>query len=338
MAWTSSEQTCFRIALALTEKSELNELRDAFIDALGQILDLQESRLFEIEYRRSGRKCRSAHDADPDRSLVRDVFHPSIEETLSSQPGFIECIESEHAVTLENPETPRYTTLFPVEGLHGINQILQIRVDQVDQEQQEKVRDIINLYSNQYKLLRKSSLDQLTQLLNRNTFNKHANSMLTRILHQDGEKHAACLALIDVDHFKRINDSFGHLYGDEVLLLLAQIMENAFRYEDLLFRYGGEEFAVILSNADLQTATQVLERFRNTVANYHFPQLSSVTVSAGVTQARGNTPIDLLIQRADQALYYAKHHGRNQVCQYEKLAEEGKLAPETVPREDVQIF
>jgi diguanylate cyclase (GGDEF)-like protein len=142
---------------------------------------------------------------------------------------------------------------------------------------------------------------------------------------------------MDIDHFKQVNDEYGHLYGDEVLLLFSRLMTKSFRHYDLLFRYGGEEFVVVLNNTDLETALTILERFRITIENYNFPQIGRKTISIGVTEISDQTMLSNVIDRADKALYYAKKNGRNQVCCYEKLVGAGLISNKTAT-EDIELF
>jgi len=134
------------------------------------------------------------------------------------------------------------------------------------------------------------------------------------------------IAILDIDHFKRVNDNFGHLYGDEVLLIFSQIMGRKFRYNDFLFRFGGEEFVVVLNLATQETALATFNRFREAIEAYHFPTVGKVTVSVGVTHIDNSAMPSMLLDRADKALYYAKEHGRNQVVLFE-------LTPELVAEE-----
>jgi diguanylate cyclase (GGDEF)-like protein len=127
------------------------------------------------------------------------------------------------------------------------------------------------------------------------------------------------LSMIDIDHFKLVNDTFGHLYGDEVLLFIAGIMKRCFRSGDALFRFGGEEFVVIIADASRDQACVAFERFRTMVENYDFPQVGRVTVSFGAVEAHPGIDPTTLLGRADQALYFAKEHGRNRVVFWEDL-------------------
>jgi len=142
--------------------------------------------------------------------------------------------------------------------------------------------------------------------------------------------------VLDIDHFKRINDAFGHLYGDEILVRFARLMRETFRATDLLYRFGGEEFVVIYGVDREDAGEAPLERFRVAIERHPFPG-GRVTVSAGHARIADSTPISTLIDRADVALYYAKTHGRNQVCGWERLVKEGKL-DSVAPRKDVTLF
>jgi diguanylate cyclase (GGDEF)-like protein len=105
-----------------------------------------------------------------------------------------------------------------------------------------------------------------------------------------------------------------------------------------LFRYGGEEFAVVLANADLAIAGAALERFRRTVEAFAFPQIGHKTVSIGFTALDAGQGVERAVMCADKALYYAKNHGRNQTHCYEALVAEGKLEPVTQTKGDVELF
>lgn len=126
----------------------------------------------------------------------------------------------------------------------------------------------------------------------------------------------ACL-MLDIDHFKQINDTFGHAAGDAVLKQLAEILRRTSRAEDRVFRYGGEEFVAILTNAPLKIAVQIAERLRAQVEEARFGwegQTIPVTLSIGVAGASGKEQDGQgLIQAADAALYLAKKNGRNRV-------------------------
>jgi len=199
------------------------------------------------------------------------------------------------------------------------------------------VAGIVGVYRNFQNLLDYSERDSLTGLLNRKTFEDQLARMLQcpheqepplpgqpeRRRHHAQEKQ--WLAVVDVDHFKLVNDTFGHLYGDEVLILIANQLQASFRAQDRVFRFGGEEFVVLLRSTTLENARRIIDRFRANVEAYDFPQVGRVTVSVGfVSISPYDSPV-VTLGHADQALYYAKTHGRNQACHYDELIERGLL-------------
>lgn len=199
---------------------------------------------------------------------------------------------------------------------------------------------IVKIYSNNLTILNESERDKLTGLLNRGTF----DDKLTRLLKLQSRKKLkysangsdderrklapdshAWLVILDIDHFKQVNDTYGHVYGDEVILFLSQKMKNCFRSSDLLFRFGGEEFVIVLEPIPLKMADLVLERFRKTISEHEFPQIGQVTISIGFARIGENDHSATILDNADKALYYAKEHGRNCIYNYETLVAEGKL-------------
>ena len=205
-------------------------------------------------------------------------------------------------------------------------------------DKMQVIDGIVSVYRNFQNLLDYSERDALTGLRNRKTFDEEMIKMLhsasgqdvaappgqERRAHQDAEKQ--WLAVIDVDHFKLVNDKFGHLYGDEVLILIANLLQSSFRAHDRVFRFGGEEFVVLLRSTPLEDAQKVIERFRNNVAGHTFPQVGRVTVSVGFVSISARDAPVVTLGHADQALYYAKSHGRNQSCHYDQLIASGQLA------------
>ncbi|KFB71743.1 MAG: diguanylate cyclase [Candidatus Accumulibacter phosphatis] len=164
------------------------------------------------------------------------------------------------------------------------------------------------------RLLQEALTDPLTQLPNR----RHGLDFLASewAFAQSNSLPMACL-LLDIDHFKRINDTHGHAAGDAVLRQLADLLKRTSRVEDLVFRYGGEEFAAVLPNASIRAAVQIAERIRSVVEKYSFlweNQTIPVTLSIGVAHLNGGEKdSQALIETADAALYQAKKSGRNRV-------------------------
>ncbi len=197
----------------------------------------------------------------------------------------------------------------------------------------EQDRHLLALYAHQAAIVmenarlfhetRQLSLtDELTGLPNRRQLFQVGRRELRRALRFE---RPLSVIFFDLDHFKQVNDSFGHPIGDQVLHGVAQRCLHSIREVDLLGRYGGEEFVVLLPETRLEQAVQIAERLRQTVARTPFPTLAGevpITISLGVAELQpGVTSLDVLLQQADQALYQAKQSGRNRVCVYHPTPE-----------------
>ncbi len=153
--------------------------------------------------------------------------------------------------------------------------------------------------------------DRLTGLHNRRFF----DNLLARELKRAGRRGVALsLLMLDIDHFKALNDRYGHLVGDDILKHLARVLESRLRGSDVLARWGGEEFIALLPETDLGGAVALAEAVRARVAEADFPGAGRVTVSIGVATHRPREAAKDLVHRADAALYAAKEGGRNRVA------------------------
>lgn len=152
--------------------------------------------------------------------------------------------------------------------------------------------------------------DELTKINNRRAANQCLQQTIER-----AERYDEKLSIIslDIDHFKNVNDSHGHDYGDTVLIALASILSDSVRTCDMVARIGGEEFLIILPQISKDSAYQVAERIRTTVSEYNFTKLEQLTVSMGVAEFESTDDFDTLLKRADDGLYQSKNTGRNKV-------------------------
>ncbi|MEL0169860.1 MAG: diguanylate cyclase [Pseudomonadaceae bacterium] len=180
-----------------------------------------------------------------------------------------------------------------------------------------RIKILEGIRASQDELKRQASTDPLTRLHNRRYFSSEADYLLQLCAQQ---KQPMALLIADIDHFKTVNDSWGHPVGDKVIVRIAQTLKNCCRNRDLLARFGGEEFIVLLPDADMQQALLCAERIRAAVEKIKFDVGAdtplSVTVSIGVAQINPATDsIPKAVDRADRALYDAKQSGRNRVSQ-----------------------
>lgn len=156
-----------------------------------------------------------------------------------------------------------------------------------------------------------TDVDELTGLLNRKAMERDLEQEIAQIKRDNSD---LCIAMIDADHFKKVNDDFGHSFGDYVLEELAERFESSLRPRDRLYRYGGEEFLVMLPNTSLDEANKAMERLRMIASSEAIRQdnyKTFLTVSCGVALALLSDNNDDVIDRADRALYEAKESGRN---------------------------
>lgn len=241
------------------------------------------------------------------------------------------------------------TTIFPIETQLATGSVLEVESDRpLSASVETTIQSILLIYQNLQGLLDYGEKDSLTDLLNRKSFD---GAFLRAALEQDQLadcdgpdrrlKHSGAsfwLAVIDIDHFKRVNDQFGHLIGDEVLLLMAGLMRTNFRFHDQIYRFGGEEFVVLMRCADHADAAAVVERYRQKVQASPFPQVGAITVSIGFDALRSDDTPGSAFDRADKAVYYAKAHGRNQMCSYAELVQSGELSEPGSATSDIDFF
>jgi diguanylate cyclase (GGDEF)-like protein len=243
---------------------------------------------------------------------------------------------------------PQHLCVFPLSTEREVFGVLEIETDApLDTKALRLVASVLRLYRNFHSLLDYSERDTLTGLLNRKTFDESflkATAGPTAVVadgsdaRQAADANVSCwLGMIDIDHFKRVNDDFGHLIGDEVLLLLARLIRSSFRSHDQLYRFGGEEFVVLMRCGTDVAAAQAFERLRQNTERYAFPQIGRITVSVGFTRVEpGDTPSGAF-ERADKAVYFAKGHGRNQVQSHADLVARGELVVDQKDS-DVELF
>jgi len=158
-----------------------------------------------------------------------------------------------------------------------------------------------------------ATTDTLTGLFNRRKMHELMNQEVIR--HQR-DKKSFLLVITDIDHFKQFNDNYGHDCGDYVLQQVSQLMKNSLRQQDVVARWGGEEFLIMLPETELEGGIQAIEKLRETLANtvYQYKTNTfSVTMTFGATIYDGSCDIDTCIKHADEVLYAGKRGGRNRV-------------------------
>jgi diguanylate cyclase (GGDEF)-like protein len=341
----SGQQILERVA-GLTSVRDANLLDISMLRTLFELLLPQRVGLFRLE----GNACREGAmwaEAPAGQLEVHAGIVPTslLTRARMANGGRLRWVEQEAGRMI-------HVALFPVsEASAAATYLVVTHRDAAAMDDSRLIDAFLRFYSNYCSLLDYSQRDQLTGLLNRKTFEERVIKLLAegQLESMTAElpegltdrRHTApsyWLGMIDLDHFKRINDTFGHLYGDEVLLLTAQIMQRSFRGTDLLFRFGGEEFVVIAAGTDRLGARKAFEGLRLRIAAHVFPQIGSITASIGVVELSGSGLTPHLLDKADRALYFAKQNGRNRVDVYEDLIKSGSLKEENIATGGIELF
>jgi diguanylate cyclase (GGDEF)-like protein len=315
----------------LTALREVNELRCFLV---GEIRNLPAvSKVSFVQQKRSRALSRPDNGGEYEYLYYRVNDDGSIEENPSEKfHDLLDTIDSP-SLTDKNGST----SFYPIKIDSNTKEFILLKLSKLSKQLSFFLDSFFHVYKNHTELLLAAEIDELTGLQNRKAFDRVCNRLFNPEVSSDGiDIGNTCFAMVDLDHFKQVNDEFGHLYGDEVLLLFAQLMIREFRTSDFLFRYGGEEFAVILTDANPDTAYKALERFRKAAESFNYPQVGRKTMSIGYTLADINNNAPLTIDQADQALYYSKENGRNQTNFFQHLVDTGKI--ETKESEPILFF
>lgn len=272
-------------------------------------------------------------------------------------PGRVACISA--AAIQESRQadgSSGFVTVFPVHGETEVDSVLEVySLHPLDTRMLDVVNCMQSVYRNMQSLLDYSERDSLTGLLNRKSFDDaffkamgvqsqdeprpgtDEPEVASERRHALNPGHGYWLGMLDIDHFKSVNDRFGHLIGDEVLLLVARLLRHGFRFHDRLYRFGGEEFVVLMRCAGMEQAQAVFDRFRHSMEVFAFPQVGTITVSIGISQLLPTDTPTQALDRADQAVYAAKSGGRNRVIDHAELVRQGRATAE-VKAGDIELF
>jgi diguanylate cyclase (GGDEF)-like protein len=213
----------------------------------------------------------------------------------------------------------------------------------LNHEQQLIIGAVLHVFRNMYNLLAYSDRDALTGLLNRKSLDDTFYSAVLEEMEEGSEARSQALSApvaagqerrhrvppnywlgtVSVDHFAALSDKGGHLIAEEVLLLVARIMNNTFRTYDRIYRFGGEQFAVLMHCPDEALVLAAFERFRANMEKFNFPQIGRVTACAGFTRITPDDSPSTALERAERVVDYAQHHGFNKVFSHADLVRQG---------------
>jgi diguanylate cyclase len=196
----------------------------------------------------------------------------------------------------------------------------QVSMGLMKQQIQESRQEVATLRDRLEKVTEEALTDPLTGLANRKGLSKAVEAAVAP---EEKLKSYPSLLMIDIDHFKKINDTYGHLLGDKVIKVVGETLKRQIKGKDTAARYGGEEFCVLLPDTGIKDATKVADNIRLTIENTKIKRVSDqqeigkVTISIGVAYYQPEEPMADFFERADSALYQSKNEGRNRVTYIE---------------------
>jgi len=275
--------------------------------------------------------------------VLYDFFSPEQYRQAGSEQSAAlmeEATESYTPYIVAAPDNTERLIIAPIITKSQQQLLLEIQVDEYQEENFTYLPFLIQAFVNNFNLVDLNSRDSLTGLLNQRNYNEKIEqyvSVSDNSINRRESPVSHCLAVVDLDHFKKINDRYGHLFGDDILIHIAKILTESFRHRDLVFRFSGEKFIIIINEVSMQDAHAILNRLRQKIASYEFPLDIKLTTSIGFTTLMGGTP-DVLFDHAEKALYYAKEHGRNKVYLYEDLEQQGLLAEPAEDDSNIDFF
>jgi len=239
-----------------------------------------------------------------------------VQQIGSDAQGFDDCI-TKHADTLLDTADPTAASIILQQILQDTRDMVRSNKD-MQTRVQETNNEIIKVKAELESVKATAEKDALTGLKNRGAFDRAMND----VVYADKQKDTA-LIMFDIDHFKRINDNFGHLVGDRVIRYVSALLLQIIGKDKHVARFGGEEFAIILQDESQESLTALCNKVRIAMGNSKLQRKDSgetigkVTLSAGITSLNTDDSVETFIERADKALYEAKETGRNKVIYIE---------------------
>jgi len=315
-------QQIFSWSIQLSAQQDYQALTNKFLDILTDISWISSATAYEIyqHERKKPGQSNTVHEL-----LIRRFPLDFTRNDEEDYHGLLAELDHGADLNLSIPnESGLYTwAIFSIRGGSGPERAIHLE-GEFDREMLDLLSNLRGVYRNLVILHDTKERDVLTKLPNRQSLDARLLQVCEHYsdyqVSDTTQEKSSWIAILDIDHFKRVNDNFGHLYGDEVLLIFSQLMGRCFRYNDFLFRFGGEEFVVILNLVSREAAVAAFNRFREEIENYNFPTVGRVTVSIGVTHVDGVSMPTTQLDHADKALYYAKDNGRNRVILYENIS------------------
>jgi diguanylate cyclase (GGDEF)-like protein len=309
------------IASAVNSSLALEEVLNVALTHAGRIMGAVAGAMYLVQPGKTDMKREGEYNlAHRARGSIRKIEEEPVRTAIAAMRPLVVKLDEKTAPGIEGGGHPQHALIIPVQRSGQLMGAMELYLN-TWRELTEDQADLLNGVASQAAIaIRHAQLfqaqeenaltDELTKLPNRRAL---AQRFLQEMQRARRHHKAIAFMMIDLDHFKQVNDTYGHLNGDAVLHELAQILEHGARESDVCARYGGEEFGLILHEATEAGARTLAERIRSKVAAATFPGGLKLTISIGVAATDEPALFTTLMERADQALYAAKQGGRNQV-------------------------
>ena len=309
------------IASAVNSSLALEEVLNVALTHAGRIMGAVAGAMYLVEPGKTDMKREGEYNlAHRARGAVRKIEEEPVRSAIAAMRPLVIKLDERTAPGIEGGGHPQHALVVPVQRSGQLMGAMELYLN-TWRELTEDQADLLNGVASQAEIaIRHAQLfqaqeenaltDELTKLPNRRAL---AQRFLQEMQRARRHHKAIAFMMIDLDHFKQVNDTYGHLNGDAVLAELASILEHGARESDVCARYGGEEFGLILHETTDAGARTLAERIRAKVAAATFPGGLKLTISIGVAATDEPALFTTLMERADQALYAAKQGGRNQV-------------------------
>jgi len=319
----------------ITSQKDADDLAYSVIATLAELIPLSSAAIIHLAHGNVALPLVRLEIKQVNKQPIYRWDQPSLELNVTS---ITQCVIEQQPICEQVADQRIY--YFPVSMNELYSIVLQVNSLSELDTHYSVIQGLLLIYKNYHSLLEESEHDKLTGLLNRNSFERRISRLARdrrRVRPNEANNDSAWLAIVDIDFFKRINDNYGHVGGDEILLIIAQQMRKFFNNKNLLFRFGGEEFIIVLENMRKPRAQAIFEEFRVLIAQHNFPFDEHLTISIGYCELASFDYPTTIIDQADKALYHAKETGRNKVRNYHELVVQGLLSPEAVAGE-IELF
>ncbi|BCV35518.1 MULTISPECIES: GGDEF domain-containing protein [Shewanella] len=314
----------------LTEQRQLDSLAESLVSTVSQMLSIDEVCILDVD---KLTKRKGGLDGQ------RNVSSASLAVSVKL------CIEQRREICFSNGLHQELAV--PIIINDKLTKVLLVSAPLLTEQDRVLLRGFAKVYENYFHIVVESETDSLTNLLNRKAFLPQLYSSVeiacdllqeqAQASQDADEELKLWICIFDIDYFKKINDTFGHLYGDEVLLQVSALMKQVFSAQDLMFRFGGDEFVILPAPRSRRALIELCQEFTQNLAQLQQERLGGIRISMGIVGIDPRVDPGTLLNQADNALYFVKGNGRNQVAFYGQLLAEGKLEGPQI-EDDIELF